>query len=368
MIRSMLDLQRQWLSIPRGAVLLIVSMLLVSCATPENHYDPIEPVNRFTDGVNDAVDRVALKPVTQAYRDLTPDAVKRGISNFYDNWSYLNTVLNDFLQGKGRQGFEDFGRFLVNSTIGLGGFVDVASSMGLEKHEEDFGQTLAVWGVGRGAYLIYPLLGPNSLRKTPDFLTSTLTDGLFWLSFVISPQAAIALTALKFIDLRSKAMSGTNMRDELALDPYVFTREAWFQHREYLIHDGKIPRKPQQDDWEEDDWGDEDWQSQGGAAPESAHRADAVGSYPTRSGLRSYRVNLSSHAIRREAEDMQRRLEAKGIPAEVAAVDVGGRRWFRVRLPDLFPPQLARRKAQAMRAVLPDLQGAWVSPASGSGG
>ncbi|RMG91162.1 MAG: hypothetical protein D6703_05840 [Zetaproteobacteria bacterium] len=347
--------------------LLAMSMLLVSCATPENHYDPIEPVNRFTDGVNDAVDRVALKPVTQAYRDLTPDVLKRGISNFYDNWSYLNTVLNDFLQGKGKQGFEDFGRFLVNSTIGLGGLVDVASGMGLEKHEEDFGQTLAVWGVGRGAYLIYPVFGPNSVRKTPDFLTSTLTDGLFWLSFVISPQATLALTALKFIDLRSRAMSATNMRDELALDPYVFTREAWFQHRDYLIHDGKIPKKSQEDDWEEDDWGDEDWQGKGAADPIPPYRAETMRS-EARSGLRSYHVNLSSHAIRREAEDMRRRLEEKGIHAEVAGVDVGGRHWFRVRLPELFSPQVARRKAEAMRELLPDLQGAWASPASGSGG
>ncbi len=237
---------------------LLLAFALSACATPQNHYDPLEPVNRVTDRFNDGLDRLTLKPLAIAYRDLTPDPLQTGVSNFFDNWSYLNTVLNDFLQGKGGQGLRDFGRFLVNSTLGIGGLFDVASSMGLEKHEEDLGQTLAVWGVGQGPYIVYPFLGPNSLRKTPDFVTATATDGLFWASFVISPQAALALAALKYVDKRKRLLQASKMRDELALDPYVFTREAWMQNRLYLIYDGHPP-KPQDagDDWEEDDWEDE---------------------------------------------------------------------------------------------------------------
>jgi phospholipid-binding lipoprotein MlaA len=245
-------------------VSLILSMLLLALlsacasATPENHYDPLEGMNRVTDKFNDKLDNVTLKPLAVAYRDLTPNALQTGVSNFFDNSTYMNTVLNDFLQGKGKQGFADFGRFLANSTLGIAGLIDVATPMGLEKHEEDLGQTLAVWGASQGAYIVYPLLGPNSVRKTPDFITATATDPLFWASFSISPQAALAIAALKYIDKRKRLLQASNMRDELALDPYVFTREAWMQHRQFLIYDGNPPKpKGTDDDWEQDDWGDD---------------------------------------------------------------------------------------------------------------
>ncbi len=212
----------------------------------------------MTDKFNDGLDRVTLKPLAIAYRDLTPTPLQTGVSNFFDNSTYLNTVFNDFLQGKGKQGFQDFGRFLTNSTLGIGGLFDVATSAGLEKHNEDFGQTLAVWGASQGAYIVYPLLGPNSVRKTPDLITATATDPLFWASFVISPQAALAIAAVKYIDKRKRLLQASDMRDELALDPYIFTREAWMQNRQYLIYDGNPP-KPEptsEDDWEEEDWGD----------------------------------------------------------------------------------------------------------------
>ncbi|MDX8402408.1 MAG: VacJ family lipoprotein, partial [Mariprofundaceae bacterium] len=185
------------------------ALALSACATPQNHYDPLEPINRVTDRFNDRVDRITLKPLAIAWRDLAPSPVQAGVSNFFDNWSSLNTVLNDFLQGKGGQGWRDFGRFLVNSTLGIGGLFDVATPMGLEKHEEDLGQTLAVWGVGMGPYIVYPFFGPNSLRKTPDFVTSTATDGVFWASFVISPQAALGLAALKYIDKRKRLLQAS---------------------------------------------------------------------------------------------------------------------------------------------------------------
>ncbi len=367
----------------RIAAMLVVAAVLSACATAENHYDPIEPVNRMTDAVNAVVDRVAIKPVTKSYRALTPAVVQRGVSNFYDNWAYMNTVLNDFLQGKGSQGFKDFGRFLVNSTVGLAGLFDVATSMGLEKHQEDFGQTLAVWGVGKSAYIVYPVLGPNSLRKTPDFVTATLTDGLFWLSFSISPPAVLALTAIKFLDTRSRAMNATDMRDELALDPYVFTREAWFQTREHLIYDGKVPASNNDNGWEDEDWTEQDSETSArqmaDASPAHATIAVArsetphhVGSQSAVSGTevagsrtpvagRYYRVILSSHAIEEEARRQQTRLASMGIETRIVPVVIEGRRWFRVLLPEPMPAVDALHTLAEMKQKT-GLDGAWIAP------
>ncbi len=238
---------------------LLLLGILSACATPQNHYDPLEGMNRVTDKFNDGLDRITLKPLAKGYQYVTPKPLQTGVSNFFDNSTYLNTVLNDFLQGKGSQGFHDLGRFLTNTTLGIGGLFDVATSAGMEKHNEDLGQTLAVWGASQGAYIVYPVLGPNSVRKTPDFITATATDALFWASFVLNPYISIPLTVLKYVDKRARLLEASNMRDELALDPYIFTREAWMQNRQYLIYDGNPP-KPEStadDDWEEDDW-DED--------------------------------------------------------------------------------------------------------------
>jgi len=230
--------------------------VLSGCASVQNEYDPLEPMNRKFDGFNDAVDRVTLKPITLGYQAITSEPTRGLVSNFYDNATYLNTVLNDFLQGKIKQGFSDTTRFVINSTLGFAGIADVATPLGFEKHHEDLGQTLAVWGVGQSAYIEYPFLGPNSLRNTPDFITSTATDVTFWLSLVVTPQVTIPLTVMKYIDLRSRVMEASDMRDEVALDPYIFTREAWRQHREYVIYDGHPPAPVSSTD-SEDDWGDD---------------------------------------------------------------------------------------------------------------
>jgi phospholipid-binding lipoprotein MlaA len=235
---------------------LLVALMLSACATVQNNHDPIEPVNRVSDTINDSIDRISLKPAAQGYTAIVPKPMRLAVSNFYDNATYMNTVLNDFLQGKGGQGAQDFLRFLINSTLGIGGMVDVASSMGLERHQEDFGQTLATWGVSQGAYIVYPLLGPNSVRNTPDFLTATATDPLFWAGFALAPYVTIPVAVLKYIDKRAQLLEASDMRDELALDPYVFTREAWRQNRDYMIYDGHppTPASNKDDGWEEDDF------------------------------------------------------------------------------------------------------------------
>lgn len=239
------------------AMLVASALLFSGCATTQNNHDPIEPVNRVTDGFNEGLDRITMKPLAQGYVAITNKPLRTAISNFYDNITYPNTILNDFLQGKGKQGVQDFGRFIINTTIGIGGLADVATGIGLEKHEEDFGQTLAVWGFSQGAYVVYPFFGPNSVRKTPDFITSTLTDGLFWASLYVAPAVSIPLAVMKYVDKRSRLLDASDMRDDMALDPYVFTREAWRQHREYLIYDGNPPAPASNG---EDDWGDdEEW-------------------------------------------------------------------------------------------------------------
>ncbi len=238
-------------------VLLIPLLILSGCATVHNDHDPFESVNRVTNTMNDGLDKIALKPLATGYEAVTSKDFRTAISNFFDNATYLNTVLNSFLQGKGEQGLNDLGRFLVNSSIGMLGFADVASSVGLKKHNEDFGQTLAVWGVPQGAYLVYPFYGPNSVRQTPDFITATATDALFWGSLFLAPSITIPLAVLKYTDLRARLNDAADMRDDMALDPYLFTRDAWRQHRVYQIYDGHPPEVKQYSSEDDDPFADD---------------------------------------------------------------------------------------------------------------
>ncbi|MDT8376530.1 MAG: VacJ family lipoprotein, partial [Mariprofundaceae bacterium] len=241
-------------------MLLPLLLLLSGCATIQNNHDPIERVNRASYSFNDGLDKYTLKPLARGYVAAIDPKTRKAFSNFYDNAAYPNTVINDFLQGKGDQGMGDLLRFVINSTIGVAGLIDVASNIGLEKHNEDFGQTLAVWGFSQGAYIVYPFFGPNSVRDTPNLVAETAVSGLFWVSFVLGPEITIPLSVFNYIDKRSRLLDASDMRDELALDPYIFTREAWRQNREFLIYDGNPPRPERgiDDDWEDDEWGSDD--------------------------------------------------------------------------------------------------------------
>jgi len=383
---------------------LLLAALLSACATAQNSYDPIQPVNRATDKVNDSVDRITLKPIAQGYTAAVPKPMRTAVSNFYDNATYLNTVLNDFLQGKGGQGFQDLFRFLINSSLGIGGLVDVATPMGLERHEEDFGQTLAVWGVDKGAYLVVPLLGPNSTRDVPDFITATATDPLFWASLVLAPAVTIPLTVLKYVDKRSQLLDASDMRDELALDPYIFTREAWRQNREYNIHDGNPP-KPEQnkndDGWEEDDdWGsndngDDDWEedefdsapapqpktriSMQGASTDAASMqaaADSAGLIAAADSVEASKaekaaeeaaegqmfiINLISFESEVGAAAEQGRLARANIQSRIKQVSVNGRTWYRLISSESFNKNDARAQLKVIKAH-PGLASAWLEP------
>lgn len=199
--------------------------------------DPLEQVNRPAHSFNDLLDRHVAKPVVDAYVKVTSADVRESVSNFYDNLTYPNVILNDFLQGKFTQGLLDTSRFLLNTSLGVGGLFDPAAKWGMEKHEEDFGQTLGVWGLDHGAYLVLPTMGPSSTRDAPGLLVSTVTNVLFY----VTTPFTMPIAVLGFIDRRARADEAIRARDETAVEPYVFTREAFLQHRKFMIHDGDPP-------------------------------------------------------------------------------------------------------------------------------
>ena len=229
-------------------VLFVICVILQGCATApkkdDPDLDPVDPhekVNRASYDLTDRVDRLIFEPVVNVYIDYVPNAAQRSIGNFYDNLSYPNVVLNDFLQGKVRQGLQDSLRFFVNSSVGLFGLFDMATHMGLQKHDEDFGQTLGVWGVNTGSYLFIPFLGPSSERDVSSIPVSIFTNVLFYAGLAVGTSFAAPLTILGAIDKRARLSGPMRIRDEAVLDPYLFVREASLQQREFLIHDGQLP-------------------------------------------------------------------------------------------------------------------------------
>ena len=234
----------------RRAIILGAIVLAVSgCATTVTSVDPTdpwEPANRSFYAFNDAVDRAVLEPVAGLYSEL-PGGLRRSVHNFLDNAAYPGTILNQLLQGKFELAMQDSARFVFNTTLGIGGLFDVSTGFGLERHEEDFGQTLAVWGMEEGNYVHYPVMGPSSVRDTPGIAVEMLTD-------VLTYVAALPLALLEVVDQRANLASAARVRDESAFDPYVFTREAYRQRRNFLVYDGDPPL----DDFDEDEEGFEE--------------------------------------------------------------------------------------------------------------
>lgn len=229
-------------SLSKHLIFIGILSIATGCATTQTSEgvgdpDPFEPANRVFFDVNETLDKHLLKPIAEAYVEITPVVVRTSVTNFFDNLTYLNVILNAFLQGKFDQGLSDMTRFIFNSTVGIAGLFDVATPMGLPEHDEDFGQTLAVWGVDKGSYLYIPLLGPNTARDTTDFVPSTLLNPFFY----VSNALLFPVSALNTINSRANLLEASDLRDEAAIDPYAFTREAHLQQREYLIYDGNPP-------------------------------------------------------------------------------------------------------------------------------
>jgi phospholipid-binding lipoprotein MlaA len=202
-----------------------------SKSAAKSDVDPYEDVNRSIFKFNNQVDNYVAKPISDAYLWISPSFVKTGITNFFINLKDINVVLNDNMQGKFEQGVEDTGRLLTNTTLGLLGFFDVATDLGLKKHEEDFGQTLAVWGVPQGSYLVLPLLGPTTTRGVPGGLLDAAANPT---SYVGAPVQLVSM-----LNTRANAEGALKFIDEAAIDPYLFTREAYLQNQQHLISDGK---------------------------------------------------------------------------------------------------------------------------------
>lgn len=192
--------------------------------------DPFEGFNRSMYSFNMGLDKYLFKPVSDGYKFITPDVMEAGVSNFFSNLRGINVVLNDVLQGKLAQAGSDAGRFLTNTTIGVAGLIDVASEFGLPNNVEDFGQTLAVWGVEDSTYLVLPVMGPTTLRDGGGVIFDRAANPTTYVPFV---------GVLEGISDRANADGALNFINEAALDPYVFTRESFLQYRRNLINDGK---------------------------------------------------------------------------------------------------------------------------------
>ncbi|MEO7813040.1 MAG: VacJ family lipoprotein [Usitatibacter sp.] len=226
----------------RSLALLLTSLLLAGCATTGGTpADPWEGLNRKTYAFNDALDRAVLKPVAQGYQKIIPAPAREGVNNFFENLEDIGTSLNNFLQGKPGQGFSDAGRFVVNTVLGVLGLWDVATPMGLEKHYEDFGQTLGRWGVGPGPYLVLPLLGPSTLRDAP----AKAVDPSWYYSnsrLLDNGKEYWGFWTLDKVRTRANLLQSEKLLDEAALDKYTFIRDAWLQRRRSMVYDGNPPR------------------------------------------------------------------------------------------------------------------------------
>jgi phospholipid-binding lipoprotein MlaA len=224
----------------------VLALLVAGCGSAPTRYDPLEPVNRAVFKFNDKADQFVLKPIAQTYKTVAPVPVRKGISNFFGNVADLLTGVNNVLQGKPAQAGDDFGRVILNSSFGLGGLIDIASEAGIDKHDEDLGQTFGVWGMGPGPYLVLPLLGPSSVRDG----MGTLVTGYY-----LDPVSNLhdvgwrnSLLGLRFIDARAQYLGTEGLVEEAALDKYAFIRRAYLQRRRNLVYDGKPPPENDSDD------------------------------------------------------------------------------------------------------------------------
>lgn len=225
----------------RGPLAILCAVILAGCAsTANNPKDPYEGFNRAMFSVNEGIDTVVAKPLAKGYDAVAPLPVKAGVGNFFGNVGDLWIGVNNGLQGKIGDGASDIGRLLINSTVGILGLFDVASELGLEKHEEDFGQTLATWGVGDGGYLFWPVIGPRTVRDTAGFVVDAYADPVLWGIDDIPVRNSAYF--VRFVDIRAGLLPSDKVVEEAAIDKYAYIRDAYLQRRRSQIFDGRPPR------------------------------------------------------------------------------------------------------------------------------
>jgi phospholipid-binding lipoprotein MlaA len=235
--------------------LLGLVVVTAGCSSiPKEQRDPRDPwqgYNRAMFKFNTDFDNAFLKPVAQGYQAVVPEPVNRGITNFFNNVADITSAVNNVLQFKLSRAGTDVSRVVVNTTVGLVGFIDVATNMGIPSYKEDFGQTLGYWGFGDGPYFMMPVLGPSSVRDTVGFAGDVVIDPFFSLE---ADEIYWGFVVLRAVDTRAGLLVAGDLMDEAALDPYVFVRDAYLQRRRNLVHDGNPP-----DDDEELDlfWGED---------------------------------------------------------------------------------------------------------------
>lgn len=229
-------------SLPRWRTLIacgtVLFLLLGGCASTGNPRDPLEPVNRAVYKFNDGVDNLVIKPAAEFYKAVVPAFMRTGIGNFFSNINDVIVALNNLLQGKIPAAINDVGRILVNTTLGVLGVMDPATELGVDKNNEDFGQTLGFWGLGDGPYIVLPLLGPSSLRDTVGWAGDIYSSPITYLK----PNShRNTLNGLNFVRSRSDLLEASQILETAALDPYEFVRDGYLQRRRSQVYDGNPP-------------------------------------------------------------------------------------------------------------------------------
>lgn len=223
------------------AAILLFVMAGSNAIAAEDSVDPFEGFNRAVFAFNEGLDKAVVRPVAVGYETVLPGPVRTGVSNFYGNIADLLISVNSLLQGKPTDAVGDAARFIFNSTFGMAGIFDVATEMGIEKHEEDFGQTLGRWGAGPGPYLVLPVFGPRDVRDAAGLAVELVADPVGNVDHVPTRNT---LSGIRLVNDRAALLSADKIIEEAALDKYAYMRDAYLQRRRSLVYDGRPPREP----------------------------------------------------------------------------------------------------------------------------
>lgn len=273
-----------------GMVILLAGSI-AGCATMgQNPRDPLEPVNRAIFGFNEGLDQAIIKPVAEGYRAVVPGMLRAGVTNFFSNVEDVWIAVNNLLQGKVEQGLGDVMRVAINTTFGLLGVIDVATDAGLDKHNEDFGQTLGRWGLGSGPYLVLPVFGPSSVRDGIGSMFDSSVDPVVNIGDV---RARNTTYVVRVADRRANLLDASQMLEEAAIDKYTFTRESYLQRRRSQVYDGSPPRD--ESDAEPSDQGPREKRSQHDA-PMSQSEASVEDLFPALAETAEVPVSSASGA------------------------------------------------------------------------
>ena len=235
-----MDIKKRILHFIEIISIFLISILLFGCATTASfdERDPLENFNRGVNSFNQTMDEIVFNPISKLYKAITPDIIEKGVSNFFSNLGDLSVIANEILQSKFDKAASDVSRVLINSTIGLLGFFDISSEIGLPKHNEDFGQTLAHWGFKPGPYIVVPFFGPATFR---DLSSLVIDKGALNPMFYIEDDMTKAgLLTLNYVDFKSRFSNTNDLIGAASLDEYEFIKNAYFEKRAYEINDGKI--------------------------------------------------------------------------------------------------------------------------------